>query len=248
MIQAINRFNAAAHNYAKADEVQRYVARELGMFMPSLAVEPNKRYHVLELGAGPTANFTRQMLASGANQNNVTFFVTDPAHDMLLLNQMALRGVNKRAHIHNVRLRAEELDRLPYSFNRIGHTFVAHWLNEPAREIERQRQKLTSDGWLFYAAPTADNFAEWNEHLARYGLDTPRRDDLPSVWPGQFKTEEMARDYGSAHGFLRMLAQTGANTPKKGYRPADRRSFAKACESFDGKVTWKIAYCALKAE
>jgi SAM-dependent methyltransferase len=245
MIQAINRFNAAAHNYAKADEVQCYVARQLGMLMPSLAVEPDKRYHVLELGAGPTANFTKQLLA-GANHRNVTLYVTDPAKEMLALNQLALQGQPKNAFIYNVQLRSEQLDRLPYHFNRIGHTFVAHWLNNPVQEIERQRQKLTPDGWLFYAAPTADNFAEWNEHLASRRLDTPRRDDLPSVWPGQFKTEEIARDYGSAHGFLRMLTQTGANTPKKGYRPPDRRSFAKACESFDGKVTWKIAYCALK--
>lgn len=245
MIQAINRFNAAARSYGVADDVQRYVARELGMFMPSLSVEPDQRAYVLELGAGPTANFTKWLLA-GANHPNVTFFVTDPACEMLQLNEQALQQVNKCAVIRSVCLTAEQLDRLPYRFNRIGHSFVAHWLNNPLHEIERQRQKLSPNGWLFYAAPTLDNFAQWNEHLAQHGLDTPRRDDLPTCWPGQFKLETIERDYGSAHGFLRMLAQTGANTPKKGYRPPDRRSFAKACESFDGKVTWKIAYCAVK--
>lgn len=226
-------FGEAAGTYEGAGGLQRLVAENLAAMLPPLDLAP--RPNVLEIGCG-TGFLTRAMQAKYGPAPR--YVLTDMALPML----EACREATPEAHYLCMDGQRPGVGPV---FNLIASSMTVQWFDDPVETLDRLRGLLIEGGSLYYAMPGPDNFREWRAVLRRHGIDSAMRDDLPQTVPGEVERQSVTIDYGDARGFIGMLGQTGAATPKTGYVRPNPKSFKAACDDFDGKITWDIRYGCL---
>lgn len=235
----ISRFNRAASRYGEAAELQARVAARLAetIYTPLLA----EGQSVLEIGCG-TGFLTRHLPRVFGDA--ATFIITDAAPEMVLHCKSAFAHATLDLRFN--KMDGQNIPLPPCSLDHIVTSMTVQWFDDPVKSLQDLRTLLKPDGMLSYATIGADNFTEWREHLEHLGLDSGMRPQ-PENLPGILYEEFVPRDYKDGFGFIDMLKNTGAGTPKPDYVKPPPRAFRKAVESFDGEVTWHIVYGRLPA-
>ena len=239
MERHIASFNKAAARYEQAGELQGFVARRLAEKIYRPFIKPGLT--VLEIGCG--TGFLTQHLPRIFG-GSAKFMITDAAPDMVEYCKNSFNGTAGKMRFETMNGQTVSLP--PRSVDHIVTSMTAQWFDDPVKSLTDMQPLLKPGGMVTYAAVGCDNFTEWREHLEHLGLDFGGR-PLPEEWPGAFREEFIERDYKSATGFLKMLAATGAGTPKPGYKTPSNAEWGKAVKGFDGRVTWHIVYGRLPA-
>ena len=240
MERHVHSFNKVASKYDRAAELQNYVAARLAENIDG-SRPLRSGQTVLEIGCG-TGLLTRHLPRVFGDA--ATFIITDAAPNMVADCKSAFKhaALDLRFDVMD----GQKLTLPPHSVDRIVTSMTAQWFDDPVKSLTDMQPLLKPGGMVTYAAVGCDNFTEWREHLEHLGLDFGGR-PLPEEWPGAFREEFIERDYKSATGFLKMLAATGAGTPKPGYKTPSNAEWGKAVKGFDGRVTWHIVYGRLPA-
>lgn len=234
-----NNFDMAADSYNEAGELQLGIARALSSNFPDLSPCPNPK--ILEIGCG--TGFLTRLLFDHFRQA-ATYVVSDYQAAMLHKCRASFNGAANSSY---VQFDGESPPFPPRSFDLIVSSMTFQWFKEPAASIRRLQSLLKPGGELLYSSVGSSNFAQWRAHLERHGLDSGMRRDLPAPYPGQFREDIIARDYGSARGFLDMLKNTGAGHSREGHTRSQLRTFKQACDTFDGQVDWHIVFGRLRS-
>jgi malonyl-CoA O-methyltransferase len=233
MRDAHHHFSRAAASYTQAGGLQEQVAGTLARFLPNIDYP-----RVLEIGCG-TGFLSRELCRAYGGE--ATYILTDLAEGMIA---SCRRNFTQAAHF--IRMDGQRPAVKP-AFDVIASSMTIQWFDDPAKSLYDLQNLLVPGGELLYATIGSDNFPEWRKVLRRHHIDSGMRGDLPTFLPGQFHSEMIERNYGSARGFLDMLKETGAGKPKPGYEKPSPRAFKAACDEFDGKVHWHIVYGRLNA-
>jgi malonyl-CoA O-methyltransferase len=129
-------------------------------------------------------------------------------------------------------------------FTLIAACMSAHWMHNPTQGLETLAKLLAPGGVLLYAMPAPGALDSWRRHLKSLGLHSGLL-DFPDA-PGRISDETHRIAYKSGLDFLRTLRDTGAATPRPGYRPLPPGALRRAARAFDDTaragLDWVIRY------
>lgn len=230
------RFTRSVPCYVRNAALHRAAAARLA----DLAAVADVRT-ILELGCGPGI-LTRALIARFPH---ASLLATDVVPEALAACEAEVRT---HKSVRFAIVDADALD-LGARFDLIASSMVLHWLDDAPQSLARQRAFLTPGGRVAFSTIGHENFCEWQSALSEVGVASGLT-MLQDV-PGLVFEERISIDYGSAQGFLRMLKETGADQPRRGYTPLSPRELKEVCRiynaRFGGRATWHVVYGLLDA-
>lgn len=209
MTSAIRRFNAAAHSYDSASDLQRMAADELIRFADEMLDFPRD---ILDVGCG-TGLVSR---AAQARYPAARLFGLDAAPDMLAEAARQMPGLG-------LYLGDAVSITMARKFDAIFSSMLLHWLPEPLTAIKRWRGWLKPRGRLFVAVPLQGSFSEWRKlcytQNVADGLWAFPSAGFADAAACRSETKTFHLTYASATAFAKTLKRTGAHTPHTGHMP-----------------------------
>ncbi len=280
MNSGINRrFNQSARTYDQSASIQIHIAKKLSDQLPDAhtlkgltslnlqqetAIKNNSPLEILEIGCG-TGHLSTHLLKLYPEAN---LTITDFSEPMLSIAQEKISHLFNKPEgnqpVKNQSVSGEllfqilnpETDlQLPPAENQKKYDLIAssmaiHWFENCETTLRLITNQLKPGGSFYLSTIGPDCFPEWRATLKHLNLPIGIR-SLPPL-ENIILEETISKNYGSTARFLTELKQTGAHSPRQGYKPLSpselRTAIARMDQTFDGTITWHIQYAKLSAK
>lgn len=234
------RFDKSAATYDHHAEVQIKVAKTLGQLITTQSPE-----RILEIGCGTGA--LSRLLIEKFPAASIT--LTDPSANMLARARENL-AAHMPSHIpaDKASLKLQQLnpesEPIEGSYDLIVASMVIHWFDTPRQSLKKLTRHLTEKGDFFFSTIGPDCFPEWQAALRQNHLPSGLR--LPPHLKSIIREEEIKATYPTPLAFLKALQQTGANAPRRGYKPLTPGKMKTLLQHLQPQtntpITWHIQY------